>query len=65
MPNDRLLKKLLFGQVKGCCPPGGLLQAVLGLISMILQCMVVLHQYTSKNAENRLLWRDKTCLART
>ncbi len=22
MPNDRLAKKLLFGEVKGLCPPG-------------------------------------------
>ena len=37
MPDDRLPEKLLFGQVKGCRPPG----CPIGLVSMMLQCMIV------------------------
>ena len=33
MPDDRLPKKLLFGQVKGRRPP-------LDLVSMMLQCVI-------------------------
>ena len=36
MPDDRLPKKLLFGQVEGCRP-----QAALGLVSKMLQSVTV------------------------
>lgn len=35
LPDDRLRKRLLFGHVKGCRP-----QIVLGLMSMVLQCVI-------------------------
>ena len=36
MRNDRLPKKLLFGEVKGPCPPGRL-----GLVSIMSHCAIV------------------------
>jgi len=63
MPNDRLPKKLLFGEVTGLRPPGRHRSSFND---------VALHDYQNcrisrpyKDAPDRLLWRDKTCPART
>jgi len=38
--------------------------AVLGLVSMMLHCMTVKISRPYRDEQDRLLWRDKTCLAR-
>ena len=60
MPNDRLTKKLLFGQVKGTGRPRLNFNDVAS--SDCRECCIT-RPY--KDAQNRLLWRDKTCSART
>ena len=61
--DDRLPKKLLSGQVKGHSP--------LGCHRISLNDVAVrdchLRRITKpyKDAQKRLLWRDKTCLTRT
>ena len=63
MLNDRLPKKLLFGQVKGSHPSG---RPRLRFNDVALsdrhECRIA-RPY--KDAQNRLLWRDKNCLAHT
>ena len=64
MSADTLPKKLLFkfGQVKGCRPPGRS-----RLSSMMLHQVTVMNVVASPGDTNilRMLWRDKTCPART
>ena len=63
MPDDRLPKKLLFGQVKGRRPLGGPRPSFneVAVHDCQLHCITKPH----KDAQNRLLWRDKTCHACT
>ena len=63
MMPDRLPKKLLFGQVKARCP----LSCPRSSFNVLAVRDCQLRRMTKpyKDAQNRLLWRDKTCLART
>ena len=60
--SDRLHNKLLFGQVKGrrppCCPRSSFNDVA------VRDCRLRRITKPYKDAQNRLLWRDKTCLAR-
>ena len=63
MPNDRLPKKLLFGEVTSqlvgpCLPdrPGSSLNDV-----ALYDCQNCGIRRPYRDAQNRLLWRDKTC----
>ena len=56
MPHDRLPKKRLFGQVKDCCPPGCPRLNAVALGDCHGCCITRLY----KDAQNRLLWLDKT-----
>ncbi len=63
MPNDRLPKKLLFGEVTGLrhLPD-------LGLVSndvVLHDCQHCRVSRPYRDAQDRLLWRDKTCPAHT
>ena len=62
MPDDILPKKLLFGQVKGCSPPGCPRSRFNDVAVRDCQLRCITEPY--KDAQNRVLWRDKTCLAR-
>ena len=63
MPNDRLPKKLLFGQVKGRRPPGRPRSSFNDVALQDCQARGVSRPY--RDAQDRLLWKDKTCPART
>ena len=63
MPNDRLPKKLLFGQVKGLRPPGRPRSGFDDVVLHDCQTRGISKPY--KDAQDRLLWKDKTCPART
>jgi len=63
MPNDRLPKKLLFGQVKGLRPPGRPRSSFNDVALQDCQARGVSRPY--RDAQDRLLWKDKTCPART
>ncbi len=63
MPNDRLPKKLLFGQVKGLRPPGRPRSSFNDVALQDCQAREISRPY--RNAQDRLLWKDKTCPART
>ena len=62
MPNDRLPKKLLFGEVKGLCPPGRPTSSFNDVALHDCQNCRISRPY--RDAQDRLLWRDKTCPAR-
>ena len=62
MPSDRLPKKLVFGQVKGSCPSDAQLSYNDVASSDCHECRIT---RAYRDAQNRLLWRDKTCPART
>ncbi len=61
MPNDRLLEEYLFGEVKGACPPGCPRSSFNDVA--LRDCQNCQIGRPSRNAQDRLLWRDKTCLA--
>ncbi len=63
MPNDRLPKKLLFGQVKGLCPPGCPRSSFNDVALHDCQTRGISTLY--RDVQDRLLWKDKTCPART
>ena len=63
MPNDRLLKTLLFGQVKGTRPSGRPTPNYNDVASSDCHECRITRPY--KDAQNRLLWRVKTCPTRT
>ncbi len=63
MPNDRLPKKLLFGQVKGIRPPGRPRSSFNDVALHDCQTCRIGTPY--RDAQDRLLWKDKTCPART
>ncbi len=63
MPNDRLPKKLLFGEVKGLRPPGRPRSSFNDVAFRDCQICRIGRPY--RDAQDRLLWRDKTCPART
>ena len=63
MPNDRLPKKLLFGQVKGLRPPGRPRSSFNDVALHDCQTRRIGRPY--RDAQDRLLWKDKTCPART
>ena len=63
IPNDRLPKKLLFGQVKGIGPSGRPRLSYNDVASS--DCHECRISTPYKDAQNRLLWRNKTCPART
>ena len=63
MPNNRLPKKLLFGEVKGLRPPGRPRSSFNDVALRDCQNCRVSRPY--RDAQDRLLWRDKTCPART
>jgi len=62
MPNDRLPKKFLFGEVKGLRPPGRPRSSFNDVALRDCQNCRISRPY---DAQDRLLWRDKTCPART
>jgi len=59
MPNDRLPKKLLFGQVKELRPPDRPRSSFNDVA--LHNCQTRPH----RDAQDRLLWKHKTCPART
>ena len=63
MPNDRLPKKLLFGQVKGLRPPGRPRSSFNDVA--LHDCQTRQIGRPHRDAQDRLLWKDKTCPART
>jgi len=63
MPNDRLPKKLLFGEVKGLRPPGRPTSSFNDVA--LRDCQNCRFSRPYRDAQDRLLWRDKTCPART
>ncbi len=63
MPNDRLPKKPLFGQVKGLRPPGRPRSSFNDVTLHDFQTRRISEPY--RDAQDRLLWKDKTCPART
>jgi len=63
MPNDRLPKKLLFGEVKVLRPPGRPRSSFNDVALHDCQNCRISRPY--RDAQDRLLWRDKTCPART
>ncbi len=63
MPNDRLPKKLLFGQIKGLRPPGRPRSSFNDVALHDCQTCWISRPY--RDAQDRLLWKDKTCLAHT
>ena len=63
MPNDRLPKKLLFGQVKRLCPPGRPRSSFNDVALHDCQTRRISRPY--RDAQDRLLWKDKSCPART
>ena len=63
MPNDRLPKKLLFGQVKGLRPPGRPRSSFNDVALQDCQARWISRPY--RDAQDRLLWKDKTCPAHT
>ena len=63
MPHDRLPKKLLFGEVKGLRPPGRPRPSFNDVALRDCQNCRISRPY--RDAQDRLLWRDKTCPART
>ena len=63
MPTDRLPKKLLFGQVEGLRPPGHSRSSFNDVALHNGQTRRIGRPY--KDAQDRLLWKDKTCPART
>ena len=63
MPNDRLPKKLLYGQFKGTRPSGRPRLSYNDVASSDCHECRITRPY--KDAQNRLLWRDNTCPACT
>ncbi len=63
MPNDRLPKKLLFGEVKGLRSPGRPRSSFND--GMLCDCQNCCISRPYRDAQDRLLWRDKTCPAHT
>ena len=63
MPNDRLPKKLLFGEVKGLRPPGRPRSSFNDVALGDCQNCRISRPY--RDAQDRLLWRGKTCPAHT
>ena len=63
MPKDRLPKKLLFGQVKGLRPLGRPRSTFNDVALQDCQARGISRPY--RDAQDRLLWKDKTCPART
>jgi len=63
MPNDRLPHKLLFGEVKGLRPSGRPRSSFNDVALSDRQNCRISRPY--RDAQDRLLWRDKTCPART
>ena len=61
-PDDRLPEKRLFGQVMGRRPLGCPRFSFNAVAVRDCQLRRIINPY--KHAQNRLLWRDKTCLAR-
>ena len=59
----RLPKKLLFGEVKGLRPPGRPRSSFNDVALCDCQNCLIGRPY--RDAQDGLLWRDKTCLART
>ncbi len=62
-PDDRLLKKLLFGEVKGLRPPGRPRTSFNDVV--LRDCQICHIDRLYRDAQNRLHWRDKTCPAHT
>ena len=63
MPNDRLPEKLLFGKVKGRRTPGCTRSSFNDVAVRDCQLRRITKPY--KDAQNRMLWKDKICLAHT
>jgi len=63
MPDDRLPKKLLFDEVKGLRPPGRPRSSFNDVALRDCQHCHISRPY--RDAQDKLLWRDKTCPART
>ena len=61
--HDTLPKKLLFGQVKGLRPPGRPRSSFNDVALQDCQARGISRPY--RDAQDRLLWKDKTCPART
>ena len=63
MPNDRLPKKLSFGQVEVLRPPGRP-RSNFNVVAL-QDCQTHGINQPYRDAQGRLLWKDKTCPART
>ncbi len=63
MSNDRLFKELLFGKVKGLRPPGRPRSSFNDVALHDCQTRWIGRPY--RDAQDRLLRKDKTCPART
>ena len=63
MPNDRMPKKVLFGKVKGPRPPGRPRSSFNDVA--LRDCQNCQIGRPRRDAQDRQLWRVKTCFART
>ncbi len=63
MPDDRLPKKLLSGEVKRLRPPGRPRSNFNDVA--LCDCQNCCFSRPYRDAQDRLVWRDKTCPART
>ena len=63
MPNNRLPKKLVFGEVKGLCPPGRPRSNCSNVALRDCQNCRISRAY--RDAQHRMLGRDKPCVAHT
>ena len=63
MPDDRLPKKLFLGEIKGAHPPDHPRSSFNDAV--LRDCQNCHINRAHRDAQNKLLWRDKTCLART
>ena len=61
MPNDRLPKQLLFGQLKALRPPACSRSSFNDVV--LSDCQNCRISTSCRDAHNRLLWPDKTCPA--
>jgi len=66
MQSDRLPKKLLFGEVKGLCPPGChmYIHELINDVSL-RDCQKCCTSRPYRDTQDRLLWRGKPCPACT
>ncbi len=66
MPNDRLFKMLLFGEVTGLRPSGRARSTFNdAALRKCQKCQIGRPKPAYRDAQDKLLWREETCPART